>query len=162
MSTARDLRRCALQALYQFDAGRDDAPEDVRASLEQSSGGEKTHEQGFELARAAWAVRDEADKAMSELTPDWPTYRQPVIDRSILRMAYYELKAQTAPPKVVINEAVELAKEFSTEKSPLFINGVLDKYYKSMSGAPAADDDEAEPPVIPPPQQVNDHTTRSS
>ena len=46
-------------------------------------------------------------------------------------MAYYEITAGRTPPKVAINEAVELAKEFSTAKSPMFINGVLDKIYKS-------------------------------
>jgi N utilization substance protein B len=130
MSTARDLRRCALQALYQFDAGNVDRPEWVRESLEGSAGSEQTHQAGFDLALGAWEMREQADAVLTALTPDWPTYRQPVIDRSILRMAYYEIVAEAAPPKVVINEAVELAKEFSTEKSPLFINGVLDKFYR--------------------------------
>ena len=51
------------------------------------------------------------------------------------KLAHYEIVSGRTPPKVVINEAVELAKEFSTEKSPLFINGVLDKIYKSMRAA---------------------------
>ena len=138
MTTARDARRCALQALYQFDAGNDQAPDIVRESLAQSSGTERTHAAGFKLAEAAWAMRAEADRTVSELTPDWPTHRQPVVDRSILRLAYYEIASGSAPPKVAINEAVELAREFSTDKSPLFVNGVLDKIYKSRRG-----DDEA-------------------
>ena len=129
MASARDARRCALQALYQFDAGAA-APEEVRASLESSPGSEETHDKAFRLAEKAWASREAADAAVAALTPDWPTHRQPVIDRSILRLAFYEMTAGGTPPKVVINEAVELAKEFSTEKSPLFINGVLDKIYK--------------------------------
>jgi len=131
MTTARDSRRCALQALYQFDAGNE-SEELVRQSLEHSAGSEKTHEEGFKLAQAAWSMRRQADEAVARLTPDWPTYRQPVVDRSILRLAYYEIVSGHAPPKVAINEAVELAKEFSTEKSPLFLNGVLDKIYRSM------------------------------
>ncbi len=143
MTTARDLRRCALQALYQFDAGSADAPESVRRSLEHSSGGDQTHDAGFEAALAAWEMRDKADAAVAPLTPDWPTYRQPVIDRCILRLAYYEMVSGITPPKVVINEAVELAKEFSTEKSPLFVNGVLDKIYKAMRAEEQAADDNA-------------------
>ncbi len=76
-------------------------------------------------------MHDEADHTVAELAPDWPTYRQPVVDRNILRLAYYEMIPGTTPPKVAINEAIELAKEFSTEKSPLFVNGVLDKIYRN-------------------------------
>ncbi|MDX1389866.1 MAG: transcription antitermination factor NusB, partial [Acidobacteriota bacterium] len=60
------------------------------------------------------------------------TQRQPVVDRSLLRLAYYEMTSGVAPPKVAINEAVELAKEYSTEKSPMFVNGVLDKLYRQL------------------------------
>ncbi|MHC4588131.1 MAG: 6,7-dimethyl-8-ribityllumazine synthase, partial [Planctomycetota bacterium] len=104
---SRDIRRCALQAMYQFDSGAEPA-EAVRKTLDESPGNPQAHDQGFQLAIQAWAYRDDADSAVAAISPDWPTYRQPVID-----------------------EAVELAKEFSTDKSPLFINGVLDKIYKS-------------------------------
>ncbi len=132
MARSRDIRRCALQALYQFDAGSADTPETVRASLAQSAGDDNVHEKGFDLAGRAWALHEEADAVVTKLAPDWPTYRQPVVDRSILRLAYFEITSPDTPPKVAINEAVELAKEFSTQKSPLFINGVLDKIYKSQ------------------------------
>jgi 6,7-dimethyl-8-ribityllumazine synthase len=141
---SRDIRRCALQALYQFDAGAEPA-EAVRKSLDESPGKPDTHDKGFQLAIQAWAYREEADGAVAAISPDWPTYRQPVIDRSILRLAFYEMAEGGTPPKVAINEAVELAKEFSTEKSPMFINGVLDKIYKSrfrveVAGREAAPD----------------------
>ena len=132
MARSRDIRRCALQALYQFDAGSADTPEIVRDSLAQSAGDDDVHEKGFELAVRAWALHEEADAVVAKLAPDWPTYRQPVVDRNILRLAYFEITSSDTPPKVAINEAVELAKEFSTQKSPLFINGVLDKIYKSQ------------------------------
>ena len=80
MTTARDLRRCALQALYQFDAVQDASPEIVRESLEHSAGDTRTHDKGFRLATDAWAMREEADATVAELTPDWPTHRQPVVD----------------------------------------------------------------------------------
>ena len=150
MTTARDVRRCALQALYQFDAGNDESPDIVRESLVHSSGSPRTHEEGFRLAESAWATRNEADRAVSELTPDWPTHRQPVVDRSILRLAYYEIASGATPPKVAINEAVELAREFSTDKSPLFVNGVLDKIYKSRAADAVDAEDEAVEPVEPP------------
>ncbi|MCH7848915.1 MAG: transcription antitermination factor NusB [Planctomycetes bacterium] len=143
MARSRDIRRCALQALYQFDAGSADTPEIVRDSLAQSAGDDDVHEKGFELAVRAWALHEEADAVVAKLAPDWPTYRQPVVDRNILRLAYFEITSSDTPPKVAINEAVELAKEFSTQKSPLFINGVLDKIYKSQREVDTAGRDTA-------------------
>ncbi len=129
MESARNARRCALQVLYQFDAGVE--PDDtVIETLEQSPGSPEVHTRGYEMAVAAWAAHEEADAAVAALTPEWPTHRQPVVDRCILRLAYYEFTHGGTPPKVAINEAVELAREFSTEKSPLFVNAVLDRIYK--------------------------------
>ena len=126
--------------MYQLDAGA--APdESVRQSLELelSPGDRAARDRGFELAMKAWALRQEADATVAELTPQWPTHRQPVIDRNILRLAYYEMTRGGTPPKVAINEAVELAREFSTEKSPMFVNAVLDRIYKSrLRGAAGA------------------------
>jgi 6,7-dimethyl-8-ribityllumazine synthase len=139
---SRDIRRCALQAMYQFDAGA--APtKAVRQSLDESPGNPESHETGYQLAVKAWSHREAADAAVAAISPDWPTYRQPVIDRSILRLAHYEMSKGGTPPKVAINEAIELAKEFSTEKSPLFINGVLDKIYKSQFRAEVVGEDAA-------------------
>ena len=92
------------------------------------------------MARRAWAARETADKAVAALSPDWPTHRQPVVDRTILRLAHYEMTSGKTPPKVAINEAVELAKEFSTEKSPMFINGVLDKIFRSLKTTTKTED----------------------
>lgn len=135
MSKMRDIRRCALQALYQFDAGNADDRDVVLASLAGSPGDEAIHLRGLELAERAWADREAADAAVAELTPQWPTHRQPVVDRNLLRLAHYEMVSGTTPPKVAINEAVELAKEFSTERSPPFINGVLDRLYRAFRAA---------------------------
>jgi transcription antitermination protein NusB len=140
---SRDIRRCAVQALYQMDAQREPGAaasppaepvtrERLMESLEESPGDRDTHKRGLDLALQAWALREEADRACAALSPDWPTHRQPMVDRSILRLAYYEITTERTPPKVAINEAVELAREFSTEKSPAFINGVLDKIMKAQ------------------------------
>ncbi len=134
MTSPREIRKCALQGLYQFDAAGTDSPDMVRESLNDAPGSAQTHDEGFALAQATWEHREAADAAVSALTPEWPIHRQPVIDRNLLRMAFYEMTSGRTPPKVVINEAVELAKEFSTEKSPMFINGVLDKLYRQMRG----------------------------
>jgi N utilization substance protein B len=141
MASKREVRMCAVQALYQFDQGNADSPQLVRQALDDSPGGSATHELGFDLATRAWEGRAEADAAVAALTPEWPTHRQPVVDRCILRLAHYEMTAGGTPPKVAINEAVELAKEMSTQKSPMFINGVLDKIYRAMKQKAGSGDD---------------------
>ena len=67
------------------------------------------------------------DEELDPLSPDWPLHRQPVLDRSILRLAAQEMTNTPEQWKVVISEAIDLAREFSTEESPRFINGVLDR-----------------------------------
>lgn len=71
------------------------------------------------------------DKKIQEAAPVWPVDRLNKIDLAILRLAVYELENTKTPPKVIIDEAVELAKEFGGENSPSFINGVLGTIYKS-------------------------------
>jgi len=149
MATPKDIRKLALMALFQFDATAGDDLEGVRASLEDT---ESFAEEGLSfttgkdftpaeldravaLAHAAYEAREGADAAMLELAPDWPAGRQAAVDRAILRLAHHEITATDHPPKAVVNEAVELAKDFSTEKSPAFVNGLLGKFLKAhLSG----------------------------
>lgn len=133
MALPREIRRLAFQALYQLDArgGRD--PEEVRATLEDEEGfrvGER--ERAFGTACGAWEHRAEADGVMRELAPEWPAHRQAAVDRTILRLAYYEMTRGGVAPKIIINEAVELAKTYGGEKSPGFVNALLDKAFKRM------------------------------
>ena len=74
---------------------------------------------------------DEIDKKIMESAPEWPVEKIAKIDLAILRLAIYELTvAKTEPPKVIIDEAVELAKEYGNSHSPNFVNGVLGSIYK--------------------------------
>jgi N utilization substance protein B len=82
------------------------------------------------LASGAWEQRELSDLRIERFAPQWPVRRQPGVDRGILRLAMYELNNTDTPPKVVLDEAIELAKAFSTEQSPAFINGVLDAVLK--------------------------------
>ena len=75
-------------------------------------------------------------KLVAELAPQWPTHRQPPVDRAILRLSFYEMASQIVPVKVAINEAIELAKEYGSEQSPSFVNGVLDKMAKRLPSVP--------------------------
>lgn len=76
------------------------------------------------------AKKNILDKEIEKAAPAWPAEKLNKIDLAILRLAVYELKYQNTPPKVVIDEAVELAKEFGSDTSASFVNGVLGTIYK--------------------------------
>src|ERR1043166_3617400 len=80
----------------------------------------------MEMARGAWDQRQTIDQWIERLAPQWPPRRQPWVDRNLLRLAVWELTNTKTPPKVVLDEAIEMAKQFSTEQSSSFVNGVLD------------------------------------
>ena len=128
MATHRDIRRLAFQTLFQIDARAGEDPEVIRASLENAVEFKpKEQEKALVLATGAYEHRHESDEEMERLAPDWPAHRQAAVDRAILRLAHYEMSHTDISPKIVVNEAVELAKKFSTDKSPAFIHALLDK-----------------------------------
>jgi len=127
MRVAKDWRRAALQALYILDRGGDPAPESLTAALEGSAASEADRAEGVDFALRTWECGRTLDDELNPLSPDWPLHRQPVLDRSILRLAAPEMTESPEQWKVVISEAIDLAREFSTEESPRFINGVLDR-----------------------------------
>ncbi len=141
----RDVRRLAMQAMYIIDATKQTAVPALREALDEpfDDGDPAVPDEpkapAIELALAAWAQHAQADAQIEKLAPDWPTHRQPPVDRAILRLAWFELATQRNAPAIVINEAVELAKQFSDERAPAFINGVLDRLAKRLAAdAPAA------------------------
>lgn len=83
-----------------------------------------------ELVETILKQKKEIDKLIQEAAPTWPINNLNKIDLAILRLAVYELKSGNTPPKVIIDEAVELAKEYGAESSSSFINGVLGTIYK--------------------------------
>ncbi|MEM9374085.1 MAG: transcription antitermination factor NusB [Planctomycetota bacterium] len=153
MATPRDIRRLALLALYQFDALRTDSIEDIRGSLDNLEALEEEgltfadpnraftdadKDKAVRIALAAWLDRENADAAFAELAPEWPAHRMPAVDRAVLRLCHHEMRAGS-PPKAVVNEGVELAKQFSTKESPNFVNALLDKVLKRiLAETPAA------------------------
>lgn len=90
--------------------------------------------------------RDAIDAVVQQYAPEWPIAQITIVDRNILRIGVYELKfAKDIPPKVAINEAIELAKSFGGESSGRFVNGVLGAVYKDMGGLPPARERTAPP-----------------
>ena len=88
-----------------------------------------------ELAQKILKKKEDLDRQIQEAAPAWPIDKLNKIDLAILRLAVYELENETTPPKVVIDEAVELAKEYGSESSSSFVNGVLGTIYKENGSA---------------------------
>jgi N utilization substance protein B len=87
------------------------------------------------LARGVLQKQDGLDKTLQPIAPEWPIDQIARMDRIILRMGLYELQeVKDVPPKVVINEAIELGKAFGSENSSKFINGVLGTALRNMTG----------------------------
>jgi N utilization substance protein B len=128
-------RRLIVQALYAMDASSLPTPlAALDAMLSRVDGlGPVGIERVRELATKAYQHRVTADAELSKLSPDWSMHRMPGMDRAILRYAHFEMCTFVTHPRIAINEAVELARWFSTEKSPSFVNALLDKVLKRIT-----------------------------
>ncbi len=123
----RLARELALQTLYSVEIGGH-APSDALADI--AEGANIGEDRAFvrDLVLGTLESTEECDAVIVPLLRDWTIERLPTLDRLLLRMGVYELRhRRETPPAVVINEAVELAKKFSTEDSGRFVNGVLDR-----------------------------------
>ena len=89
-------------------------------------------EKGTQLTSGILAKKDEIDELIRSCAPEWPLDQVNRVDLTVLRLAIYELKETKIPQKVVIDEAVELAKEYGSESSPKFVNGVLGTVLKKL------------------------------
>ncbi len=137
-----------MQTLYQIDARGEGDMGQVELSVGDAPYPQAVQVEAMELARKAWEGRARSDELTNELAPEWPTHRQPPVDRAIIRLAFYEMASGMTPPAVAINEAIELSKVYGSEKTPAFVNGVLDRMATRLKDAPpptAAVTDEAAP-----------------
>lgn len=126
MKARHQARVVALQALYEIDIAGHPPGVVVEERLSETELPEATETFARELAHGVIAHRAALDPIIARYAPEWPVDQIAVIDRNILRLAAYEiLFAQETPVKVVINEAVELAKRFGSDSSGRFVNGVL-------------------------------------
>jgi transcription antitermination factor NusB len=121
-------RELALQFLYQHDLLGDEFLEDGERRLREEERDQGTLEFALRLVRGTVQHRSELDEIIQAVAQNWDVSRMAVIDRNVLRLASFEmLHCDDIPPKVSINEAIELGKRFSTQNSGGFINGILDK-----------------------------------
>ncbi len=124
-SRAREL---ALQALYLADMRGPDARDEVAQYIEAQTDSPDVLEFATALVEGVSRQREQIDERIAAIAQNWQIHRMAVVDRNILRIGTFELTAlPDIPPKVSINEAIELAKRYSTADSGAFVNGILDK-----------------------------------
>jgi N utilization substance protein B len=133
MTLRHKSREFALQMLFEWDMTHK-KPARVKVHFWKSAkAAESTREFADRLFDGAVAEAEASDKMVTTLSENWRLERLATVDRNILRLAIFEFRYGTAPAKVVIDEALELAKKFSSEGAPAFLNGVLDAAAKSLA-----------------------------
>ena len=141
-------REIALQILYQTEQNPGLGPQDVRRFVERRLRGDKKLVEFAEaLIAGVQAHKPEIDAMISEVAENWRLDRMAAIDRNILRLGAFEMRfCPEIPPKVAINEALELAKRYSTAQSSRFVNGILDRLQDAVPASePAGPEVEPEP-----------------
>ena len=124
-------RELAMQVLYQLDVQGSELLGSLDAFLIENEPDDSIRAMALKWCKQTWQNLAECDELISRASIKWRLSRLSPVDKSVLRLSVYQLKfCPDIPPKVVINEAIELAKKFSTDKSPAFVNGVLDAVLK--------------------------------
>ena len=136
MSNRHLARSIAMQALFEWDfrgQPADTLPTIVERDLKEFGPGLDETEFAKKIIEEVCGNMKEIDTLIHEYAPQWPIDQITIIDRNVLRIGIYELKFNNeVPPKVAINEAIELAKNFGGPSSGRFVNGVLGAIYKEM------------------------------
>ena len=121
-----------MQMLFQWDMSRQD-PANLEAKFWRTAkAADNTRAFANKLFEGAAKYADELDALIVQHAQNWRLERMAIIDRAVLRLAIYELRIAETPPKVILNEAVDLAKKFSSEDAGAFVNGILDAVNKTL------------------------------
>jgi N utilization substance protein B len=142
MAARHRSRQRALQVLYQWDMTKQPVENAISAfydTLYSEENERKPSRDEFmeHLAKGTTAIAPDLDKRIEQNSQHWRLERMPTVDRNILRLAVFEMTRSDTPPAVVIDEALELARQFSGEESVGFINGVLDAVHKRIEKLPS-------------------------
>lgn len=135
MANRHLLRTVALQALFEWDFNNQqgDLTEILHHALAEFAPGAEDTEFAGELVNGVIDNLGELDAIIVKTAPEWPISQITIIDRNVLRLGIFELMfAKKIPPKVAINEAVEMGKRFGGESSGKFVNGVLGTLFKTL------------------------------
>lgn len=137
MSNRHLLRTVAMQTLYEWDFNgqqKEKIEEYIKHNVAEFAPNEKNPSYVKKTVEGVIKNLSEIDKLIEKTAPEWPINQITIVDRNILRLGIYEMKyAQDVPPKVAINEAIEIAKTFGGRSSGKFVNGVLGTIYKQLT-----------------------------
>ncbi|MEJ2703485.1 MAG: transcription antitermination factor NusB [Sedimentisphaerales bacterium] len=126
-------REVTMQALYQLDVQGPEVFDFLGQFFAEADADETVRRLASDWTRGTWDNVKQCDARITDSTIKWRFKRLSPVDKGILRLSVYQLKfCPDIPPKVVINEAIELAKKYSTDKAPAFVNGVLDAVLKKL------------------------------
>src|ERR1035441_1925660 len=140
MAARHRSRKRALQVLFEWDVRGDPVDRAIDHYYESLFSEEAEHQPKpdkfmEELARGTAANSKDIDKQIQAKAEHWRLERMPVVDRNILRLAIFEMTQQMVPAPVLIDEALELARQFSSDESLAFINGILDAVRRQAAAA---------------------------
>jgi N utilization substance protein B len=121
-----------MQMLFQWDMSRQDPAKLETKFWRSAKAADNTRAFANKLFEGAAKDADELDALIVQHAQNWRLERMAIIDRAVLRLAIYELRIAETPAKVVLNEAVDLAKKFSSEDAGAFVNGILDAVNKAL------------------------------
>lgn len=135
MGQRRKAREHVLQMLYQADVATLDAEETIRTHWDREAEPDDAVRTFAErLVRAAWQERERIDSLLRESSHNWPLERMGAVDRNLLRLSVAELLAEPdTPAAVILDEAVELAREYGDRDSQSFVNGVLEAVRRRLA-----------------------------
>ncbi len=146
MASRHLSRSLVLQTLFECDAketlSQDAALQMLKRNIDDFPHGEADVPFAESLLRNVIGKMEESDAIMVKAAPEWPLDKIAPVDRNVLRIGLYELlfgNKDEVPPKVALNEAIELAKSFGGESSGKFVNGVLGTVYRDIMGAEAGE-----------------------
>ena len=122
-----------MQMLFQWDMSQQEFTKLESKFWKSAKAADRTRAFANKLFEGAAKDVSALDEIIAKHCENWRFERLAAIDRAILRLAIHEMKAAETPAKVVLNEAVELAKKFSSEESGAFVNGILDSVHKSLT-----------------------------
>lgn len=133
MGSRRQARELAMQALFYMDTQKNTSPEMLERFCANFCPSEKTLPFLLKLVKGVSETRSEIDALIERFSKNWTVSRMSCVDRNVMRIAVYEmLYCADIPPKVSINEAVDIGKKFGTEESGAFINGIMDSVRIAM------------------------------
>lgn len=127
MSLRKQARQLVVQMLYQVDLNPEITAGEVRRMIDEHGRNQTVRTFAWQLFTGVMEYQKQIDEQIVRVAENWSLKRMAVTDRNILRLGVYELLHTDTPSSVILDEAIELAREFGSAQSPQFVNGILDK-----------------------------------